>query len=369
MAKTLSLVAMALALRGRSLLALAALVLPTAMLVSPPARAQLTTATVAKVTVAAARVATVTVTRGDGGAMYRADGVVEAERHAELAAQVAGRITAVPVKAGDTVAAGAALVLIDARAAQDQQAVAHAQLNAAQRDYERSRELFAQNYISKAAMDRVEAQYRVLQAQSGIAGTQSDFHRVAAPYAGIVADVLVEVGDMAQPGKPLLSFYDPKLLRVTVQVPETVANEIATKSSAQIEIPSAAAGQRNFIVQQIDVLPTANTSSHTREVRLQLSAGAAVIPGASARVLLPIKVTQTLPLSIPVSSVMTRVEFQGVYVVDAKGHVQLRQVRLGQRLGDRVEVLAGVREGERIAADPLAALRLAQPGVNGGADE
>lgn len=322
---------------------------------------------------ASAELATVAVTRGDSGAVYRAEGVVEAVRHAELAAQVPGRITAVPVKAGDTVAAGTALVLIDARAAQDQQAAARAQLDAAKRDYARSQELFAQNYISKAAMDRAEAQFRVLQAQSGIAGTQSDLHRIAAPYAGIVADVMVEVGDMAQPGKPLLSFYDPSQLRVTVQVPETVANQMATaisaKTPAQIEITSAAAAQRNLVVQQITVLPTANTSAHTREVRLELAGGAVAIPGASARVLLPLHLAQTSPLSIPVSAVLTRVEFQGVYVVDAKGHVQLRQVRLGQRSGDRVEVLAGLREGERIAANPLAALRTAQPAANGGVNE
>jgi RND family efflux transporter MFP subunit len=297
---------------------------------------------------------------GDGGT-YRAEAVIEAVRHAELAAQVPGRVTAVPVKAGDRVAAGAELVLIDARAARDQQAAARAQLDAAQRDYERSRELFAQNYISKAAMDRAEAQYRVARAQADVAGTQRDFHRIAAPYAGVVAEVSAEVGDMAQPGRSLLSFYDPSELRATAQLPESVAAAIDTNAGARIELSDARAP---LAAASVEVLPTVDPVAHTREVRITLPSDAAAIPGGFARVLLPLRGTDgakiALPLGIPVSAVVTRAEFQGVYVVVDKNRVQLRQVRLGQRSGDRVEVLAGLREGERIALEPLVALRMTQ---------
>lgn len=318
---------------------------------------------------AQAELATAPVTRGDGRPSYSAEGVVEAVRHAEVAAQVPGRITQVPVKAGDRVAAGALLASIDARAANDQQAAARAQLDAAQRDYERSRELYAKNYISKAAMDRVDAQYKTLRAQSNIAGTQSGFHRVLAPYAGIVAEVFVEVGDMAQPGKALFSFYDPSQLRVTVQVPESIAAAIAASQSASIDIPNAAPAQRLQTVQQITVLPTSSSAAHTRELRLNLAANVDVSPGAFARVLLPLSGDQSARLSVPVSSVLTRSEFHGVYVVDSRGLVQLRQVRLGRQSGDRIEVLAGLRENERVALDPLAALRQSTAPLRGAAHE
>jgi RND family efflux transporter MFP subunit len=310
---------------------------------------------------ACAELKTAVVARGGDGGAYRAEAVIEAVRHAELAAQVPGRVTAVPAKAGARVAAGAELVLIDARAAQDQQVAARAQLDAAQRDYERSRELFAQNYISKAAMDRAEAQYRVARAQAGVAGTQSDFHRIAAPYAGVVAKVHAEVGDMAQPGLPLLSFYDPLQLRATAQLPESVAAAIDTNAGARIELNDA---RTPLAATSVEVLPTVDPVAHTREVRVTLPADAQAIPGGFARVLLPLRggdgAKVVAPLSIPVSAVVTRAEFQGVYVVADKGRVQLRQVRLGRRSGDRVEVLAGLREGERIALEPLVALRMKQ---------
>jgi RND family efflux transporter MFP subunit len=267
----------------------------------------------------------------------------------------------VPVKAGDRVAAGAELVLIDARAAQDQQAAARAQLDAAQRDYERSRELFAQNYISKAAMDRAEAQYRVARAQADVAGTQRDFHRIAAPYAGVVAEVFAEIGDMAQPGQPLLSFYDPAELRATAQVPESVVAAIDTAGAARVETGAA---QVPLAALSVAILPTVDPVAHTREVRVTLPANAAAIPGGFARVLLPLREAKgagvASPAVIPVAAVVTRAEFQGVYVVADKGRVQLRQVRLGHRSGDGVEVLAGLREGERIALEPLVALRMTQ---------
>ena len=63
-------------------------------------------------------------------------------------------------------------------------------------------------------------------------------------------------------------------------------------------------------------------------------------------------------LVIPASAVVRRAELTGVYVVDAKGVPQLRQVRIGRALGDGVEVLAGVAAGERVATDPQAAARV-----------
>jgi len=322
--------------------------------------------------VAHAQLKTAAVIRQGDGVGYRTEGVVEAVNHAELSAEVPGRVTQIAVKAGDKVSAGTALVMIDARAALDQQAAARAELDAAQREYARSRELFEQEFISKTAMDRAESRYRVARAQANVAGTQKDFHRLAAPYNGVVADVLVEVGDMAQPGRALVNFYDPAALRVVAQVPESVATAIQHNQPATIEL---AGGKTSLVGASISVLPTVNPVTHTREVRVAISNAssqdskeARVIPGAFVRVTLPMAAEQNAPLVIPARAVITRVEFNGVYVVDAKGRAQLRQVRLGQRRGDNIEILAGVSEGERIALDPLVALR-ATSTQKGGAHE
>ena len=147
------------------------------------------------------------------------DGVVEAVRQTVVAAQVAGAVTALDVKAGDTVKAGQVLARIDARAAEQNASASDAQVRSAQalldvasKDFERQKQLFDKQYISQAALERAESQFKATQAQAaallaqaGAARTQSGFHVVRAPYAGVVAEVPVALGDMAMPGRALLT--------------------------------------------------------------------------------------------------------------------------------------------------------------------
>lgn len=147
------------------------------------------------------------------------DGVVEAVRQTVMAAQVPGAVIALGVKAGDVVREGQMLVRIDARAAaqntmasQAQVQAARSSLDVATKEYERQKQLFQKQYISEAALERAEAQYRAttaqLQAQlaqAGAAHVQSDFFTVKAPYAGVIAEVPVALGDMAMPGRPLVT--------------------------------------------------------------------------------------------------------------------------------------------------------------------
>jgi hypothetical protein len=106
------------------------------------------------------------------------------------------------------------------------------------------------------------------------------------------------------------------------------------------------------------LLPTADPSTHTRQVRLTLPADSkGLAPGMFARATFPLTRAETARITVPASSVVRRPEFSAVYVIDANGHAQLRQVRLGRTAGADVEVLAGLSPGDRIAADPVAAAR------------
>ncbi|HEY1392531.1 MAG TPA: efflux RND transporter periplasmic adaptor subunit, partial [Methylibium sp.] len=177
------------------------------------------------------------VTRGGAAAGEGYDGVVQALRQTVVAAQVPGAVVALEVKAGDRVKAGQLLLRLDARAAEQQAGAAAAQVQAARaaqeaatKEFERQKQLYQKNYISQAALERAEAQYKATQAEAsaqlasaGAARTQSSFYVVKAPYDGIVADVAVVLGDMAMPGRPLLTVYDPGALRVSARVPQSAA--------------------------------------------------------------------------------------------------------------------------------------------------
>ncbi|HEX6363126.1 MAG TPA: efflux RND transporter periplasmic adaptor subunit, partial [Albitalea sp.] len=311
------------------------------------------------------------VTRGAAPAGAGYDGVVQAVRRTAVAAQVSGAVVELPVKAGDPVKAGQVLARLDARAAEQTAQVGAAQVQAARaaveaatREYERQKQLFEKRYISQAALDRAEAQHKAAQAQAdaqlaaaGAARTQSGFYVVRAPYAGVVADVAVVLGDMAMPGRPLMTLYDPSALRVAVPVPETLA-PLADPAGVLVEIPGAVNGRVKPT--GLLALPTVDAATHTQEVRLDLPPKlAGVTPGMFARVWFAGRAAADEDrLFVPASAIVRRAELTGLYGVGIDGRPLLRQVRLGRSAGDRIEVLAGVAAGERVALDPQAAARI-----------
>ncbi|MFH1605219.1 MAG: efflux RND transporter periplasmic adaptor subunit, partial [Pseudomonadota bacterium] len=297
-------------------------------------------------------------------------GMLEAVRQTAIAAQVPGRITDLRVKVGDTVKVGQILARVDERvaaqqatASQAQVAAAKAQLDAARREYARSQRLFGKQYLSQAAMEQAEAQYksteaqvRATMAQAGVASTQTSFHTIHAPYAGVIAEVACELGDTAAPGKPLIRIYDSAALRVVATLPESYARSLSSGRPAKLEFPGAPEGLRWQTPISVTLLPTADPESHTVQVRLALQPKlAGLTPGMFARAHLQVHAGAGGRLTVPAKAVITRTELNAVYVVDKQGRAQLRQVRLGRGVGDRVEVLAGVKAGERIALDPVTA--------------
>lgn len=305
------------------------------------------------------------------------DGVVEAVRQTVVAAQVPGAVVQLDVKAGDRVRAGQVLLRLDARAADQGAAASDAQVQAARasldlagKDFERQKQLFQQNFISRASLERAESEFKATQAQvnaqvaqSGAARTQSGFYIVRAPFAGVVAEVPVSLGDMAMPGRALLTLYDPAALRVTASVPQTVAAQLSTDQRPRLELPGLPAARIWVTPVGVQLLPTVDPGTHTVQLRADLPAGLAdVAPGMFARVWLALPSAQSgagsAPVSVAAAAIVRRAEMTGLYVLDANGKPVLRQVRLGPVRGDQVEVLSGLMPGERVVTDPQAAARV-----------
>lgn len=309
------------------------------------------------------------------GQQASVDGVVEAVRDTTLSAQVQGAIVLLSAKVGDTVKAGQELVRIDARAASQNAAASVAQVNAARasmqvasKEFERQKQLYQKQYISQAALDRAQAQFQAsqaqvqaLQAQAGAAMTQSGFYVLKAPYSGVVSEVPVALGDMALPGRPLVRLHDPSALRVTAMVPQMAAAALAGAQTLQAEIPGLITPQIAVPASQIQLLPTVDATTHTVQLRVDLPPDLkGVTPGMFARVWLPAAsgAGGAQRVQIPVSALVRRAEMTGVYVLDAQGHPLLRQVRLGRRNGEQIEVLSGLRQGDKVATDPQAAAKV-----------
>lgn len=293
--------------------------------------------------------------------------MVEAVRQSTLAAQIAGRIVELRFDAGQSVAKGQVLARIDEREAAQAVAESEARIARAQADaanaratYERTKRLVEQKFVSQAALDKSLADFDSAQAQvsASRAGSQqaaaARTHTVIlAPFSGIVATRHVELGEMASPGRPIVTLFDPKDLRVVASVPQARLAEIRAHASATIEFPSL---QQRIKATQVTVLPSADARTHTTQVRAELpDALRGAYPGMFARV--RFATGRVAKLLIPARAVVYRSEVAGAYVIGDKGEMQFRQLRLGEPAGEGgIEVLAGVVRGERVALDAVAAL-------------
>jgi len=295
-----------------------------------------------------------------------AEAVVEAVRQSTVSAQIAGRIVALNFDVGDFVKQGEVIARIDERAVAQAAEASEAQVREAQAalanaraNFERSRQLFAQKFISQAALDQAESNYKAAQARvsallagAGAAATERSFATVVAPYSGVVSARHVELGEMAAPGRPIMTGFDPSTLRVVATVPQAQVGAIRALGKAKIEVPSLG---RWVEVKSMTIVPAADPRTHTTRIRLDLPTDVrGVVPGVYARA--HFVVGSAPKLLVPRAAVLRRSEVTAVYVVDADGRARLRQVRLGEA-GDEtsVEVLAGLQPGERVALEPVKA--------------
>lgn len=306
---------------------------------------------------------------------YAAEAVVEAVRQSTVSAQVTGRIVELNYDVGDAVKKGQVIVRIDESEARQvvasseaQVAQAEAAFENARIELERTRQLAEQKFVSQAALDKAEAEFRVAQAQlraaragAGQAATTKDYTVVRAPYSGVVSARHVELGEMATPGKPLMTGFDPADMRVIASVPQYKVAEVRAGGRAMVEFPSQ---QKWVQARSITVLPSSEARSHSTQVRVDLPPNVeGVYPGLFARVYF--SVGRARKLVAPVAAVIRRSEVAGVYVIEQQGTVRFRQVRLGEPAGQgEIEILAGVSAGERVALDPIKAGMATRPGGN-----
>ena len=289
-----------------------------------------------------------------------AEAVVEALSQATLAAQVSGRVVEVRVDAGQVVKKGDLLMKIDAREAAEAAAGASAQYVNAKANYERLKNLRQQNFISAAALDKARADFEAAQAVRGQAGVGVGHATVTAPISGVVAQRLIELGEMAAPGRQLLTIYDPDGLRVTASIPQYRLPQMRSVKRARIEFPELG---KSVDAASVTLLPTADAATHVSQVRVNLPAGVKdVIPGMFARV--HFMVGQAVKMTVPAAAVVRRGEVAAVYVQSEQGVLSLRQLRLGELLepslehparSSEIEVLAGLSPGERVVLDPVKA--------------
>ncbi len=282
---------------------------------------------------------------------FPAESLVEAVQQTTVGAQIAGRVVEVKVDAGQSVTKGEVLMRIDAREAEEAARAAAAQYANAKLNYERTKSLVAQKFMSAAALDKARADYDAATANRAAAGASESHATIVSPLTGIVARRHAELGDMATPGKPLFTIYEPGSLRVTASIPQYRLNDMRSVKTARVEFPEL--GKWVDAV-SVKMLPTADTATHVSQVRVTLPPVPEATPGMFARV--HFIIGQSEKLTVPATAVVRRGEVAAVYVLGTDNRPSLRQLRLGDTVGaGEIEILAGLAAGDKVATDPVKA--------------
>jgi RND family efflux transporter MFP subunit len=299
----------------------------------------------------------------DAGGVYRAAGVVRAARRADLSTRLPGRVESVRVRAGDQVRAGQLLLTVERASLTAAERQAASALELATTNLRRVERLYAD---SAAPLVQLEAaRNAVAQAEGQVAAVASDlaYADVRAPFAGTVAGRLVDPGDHAAPGQPLLVVEDRGAREIVVTIPDELRHRVRRGQNVTVEIGD---GRRRVTARVLAAVTGADLRSPT--VELRLAGPTDLTPGIAAVAEIP--TGEGTALMVPAGAMVERGQLQGVYLFAPDSTLRLRWIRAGRVRGDSVEVVSGLRAGDLLALDGEGArdgLR-ARPLLPGGPD-
>jgi RND family efflux transporter MFP subunit len=289
------------------------------------------------------------------------DGVIEAVQQSTVSAQTSGTVQQLPFDVDDSVAAGDLIVQLDSseqrarvNQAQGGRDEAQAALNDAQQQFKRVESVHERGLVSRQEFDQArnnlagaKARFERAEAALAEAREQLSYTRIIAPYGGILTERHVEVGESVSPGQPLLSGLSLEQLRVVVDLPQQYADLARRDRQARVTL----ADGRVLETGEMTFYPYANPATHTFRLRMRLSEpNGSLFPGMLVKVGVPVATRDAL--WIPAGSLVRRSELRAVFVLDDQGRPRLRQVRIGAEQDGRLEILAGLSEGERVVIHP-----------------
>lgn len=286
-------------------------------------------------------------------------GKIAAVESATLSTRNMGYVTRVNAKVGDKVKKGALLMAINntdlqAKRAQVNAGIteATAAFNNAEKDYERFKALFEENSATQKEMDDISASYEMAKARLEAArqlkneiNAQFTYSNITTPFSGVITTKNVEVGDMANPGMPLLRMEVPDKFEVRTSVPESEIASVKQGTAVDVLVKSS---EENLKGKVSEISTSASNSGGQYLVKIALGeTDAAVYSGMYASVQFPTSAEESKDMVlIPASALVTRGDLHGIYTPSQQNTAILRWIRLGRRFGDKVEVLSGLSAGE-----------------------
>lgn len=287
-----------------------------------------------------------------------ATGQVEAVQSIELRPEVEGRIVAILFREGQEVARGTPLLQIDSTELSAQVAQLAAQRDLAQQDLARTRELIAQNAASAADLERAQAAARSAEAQYRLQNTRLARTTVRAPFAGVLGQRFVSLGDYVTTSTRLVSLQTVNPMRASFQVPERYARDLQRGQEVMFRV--GAIPGRDFAGEVDFVDPVVQLPGRTILVKARVPNPQRMLQAGMFIEAHLVTAVRPRAVVVPEDAVVPLQGATFVWVV-ADGKASRRQVGLGVRTPGFVEVTSGVDAGEQVV---VGGLELLFPGAS-----
>ena len=201
----------------------------------------------------------------------------------------------------------------------------------------------------EARQKQVEAQGRQAQSQAQAADTAYSYSRIISPINGVVTAKSADAGTVVMPGMPILTVEDPANLRLEASLPSKFSEKVHLGQTVEVGVDNAQVQGR-----VVEITPSADPVSRTFLVKIELPEKCACSSGEYGTAQFPLG--EEKRLTMPRTALIERGELQGVFVVGADGTASYRLIKTGQTFGDRLEILSGLSDGERVATSDAARL-------------
>ena len=307
---------------------------------------------------------------------YEAVGTVKAKAISTLSSKILGAVKAVFVQGGDTVEQGQKLIVIDDHQVSAQLREAEAALAEARRaetaasagaelaiaTYTRYQNLMKDESASPQEFDEIKFRYQ--QAQAGLAAAKqrvkqaeasvsAAFDRkkdalILAPFNGKISAKMIDVGDLATPGKPLLILEKTGEYYANLELPETYIKDVTQGKRVNVVVQTLNTGPLPGLVEE--VFPAADEKSRSFLIKVKLPDEKGLRTGMFARIFIPVDKVDIL--LIPSTAVIYSGQLTGIYIVDDQHTARFRLIRTGRVFGKSLEVLSGLKEGDRYVTVP-----------------
>jgi RND family efflux transporter MFP subunit len=271
---------------------------------------------------------------------------------AVIASKIMATIDRIDVVIGEPVTEGQVLIELDAAEIQAQVEQAEAALAQLERNYEREKALLAQSATTAESVRTLEDEIRVARARLSEARIMESYTLIRSPFDGLITAKEVRRGDLASPGVPLLTVEGKGNLEVHVEVPDSL---MAVPYGDSVEVQS---GSEWVTGKLSEWSPAADPASRTRLAKIQLPSDSPLRSGQYVRVNWPAE--EVVSLWMPASALSRMGQLERVFVVE-DGALELELIQTGIVQGDQLQVLAGLREGDRLVLSPSSQLLDGQP--------